>query len=163
MASLPSYQSHLKALGVGVLLAALGLGAYAWLTPSASADLPTVTVYKNPSCGCCSDWVSHMRDQGFEVEVNSQLNMQPVRKQAGVPSSLASCHTATVGKYVVEGHVPAADVKQLLREQPGVQGVSVPGMPVGSPGMERGDRVQPYDVVSFTAEGDTSVFSRYGQ
>lgn len=89
--------------------------------------------------------------------------MQPIKKQAGIPSSLAACHTATVDNYVVEGHVPAQDVKRLLRERPNVRGLSVPGMPVGSPGMERGNRVEPYEVLTFTASGDTSVFAQYGR
>jgi hypothetical protein len=103
-----------------------------------------------------------MREEGFEVTVESRVNVQPVKQQLGVPRSLASCHTAVVGDYVVEGHVPAADVKRLLQEGPSLRGVSVPGMPVGSPGMERGDRVDPYPVVGFTASGDTTVRARYG-
>ena len=163
MASFASYQTHVKAFGIGVLLAALGVGAYLQFGPSASADLPTVTVYKSPSCQCCSEWVSHMKEQGFQVEVESKLRLKPVKKQVGLPSSLAACHTSVVGNYVVEGHVPAQDVKKLLRDGPEVRGLSVPGMPVGSPGMEQGGRVEPYEVVTFTPSGETSVFSRYGQ
>jgi len=163
MASFASYQTHFKAFGIGIVLAVLGVGAYLQFGPSASADLPTVTVYKSPSCQCCSEWVTHMKDQGFEVEVQSKLRMKPVKKQVGLPSSLAACHTSVVGNYVVEGHVPAQDVKKLLREQPDVRGLSVPGMPVGSPGMERGDRVEPYEVVTFTPSGETTVFAQYGQ
>lgn len=161
MASLPSQWSHLKAFGVGIVLALLGVGAYYQF--GTSPDLPTVTVYKSPSCNCCADWVTHMRDQGFPVEVNSRLNVGPVKKQVGLPSSLAACHTAVVDSYVVEGHVPAAEVKTLLRERPEVRGLSVPGMPVGSPGMEQGNRVEPYEVLTFTPAGDTTVFARYGQ
>jgi hypothetical protein len=163
MASLTSYQTHLKAFGIGIILAALGVGGYLYFGPSASANLPTVTVYKSPSCQCCSKWVTHMEEQGFPVEVESKLRVGPVKEQVGLPSSLAACHTAVVGDYVVEGHVPAADVKRLLRERPDVRGLSVPGMPVGSPGMERGNRVEPYEVVTFTPTGDTTVFARYGQ
>lgn len=159
-----SYQSHLKAFGVGVVLALAGLGGYLYFGPSASADLPTVTVYKSPTCNCCSKWVSHMREQGFPIEVESRVNVGPVKRQVGVPSSLAACHTAVVGgKYVVEGHVPAREVKRLLRETPDVRGLSVPGMPIGSPGMERGDRVEPYEVLAFTPSGDTTVFAQYGR
>ena len=163
MASFASYQTHLKAFGIGIVLAALGVGAYLQFGASASGDLPTVTVYKSPSCQCCSEWVAHMKDEGFEVEVQSKLRMRPVKKQVGLPSSLAACHTSVVGNYVVEGHVPAQEVKQLLREQPDVRGLSVPGMPVGSPGMERGNRVEPYEVVTFTPSGETTVFAQYGQ
>lgn len=151
----------MKAFGVGIVLAVLGVGAYYQF--GASADLPPVTVYKSPSCNCCAKWISHMREQGFPVEIKSRFNVKPVKKKVGVPSSLAACHTAVVGNYVVEGHVPAQEVKQLLREKPKVRGLSVPGMPVGSPGMERGNRVEPYEVVTFTPAGDTSVFARYGQ
>lgn len=163
MASLSSYRTHLKAFGVGIVLAALGVGAYLQFGSSTSADLPSVTVYKSPNCQCCSEWVTHMREQGFSVEIESKLNMKPVKNQVGLPGSLAACHTAVVDNYVVEGHVPAQDVKRLLREQPDVRGLSVPGMPVGSPGMERGDRVEPYEVLTFTPAGDTTVFARYGQ
>jgi len=163
MASFASYQTHLKAFGIGIVLAVLGVGAYLQFGPSASAGLPTVTVYKSPSCQCCSDWVAHMKEEGFEVEVQSKLRMKPVKKQVGLPASLAACHTSVVGNYVVEGHVPAQEVKQLLREQPDVRGLSVPGMPVGSPGMERGNRVEPYEVVTFTPSGETTVFAQYGQ
>lgn len=161
MSSSPSQSSHLKAFGIGMVLALLGVGAYFqfWSSP----DLPTVTVYKSPSCNCCGEWVTHMKEQGFPVEVESRFDVKPVKKQVGLPSSLAACHTAVVDSYVVEGHVPAQDVKQLLRETPDVRGLSVPGMPVGSPGMERGDRVEPYEVVTFTPAGDTTVFAQYGR
>ena len=161
MSSFPSRSSHLKAFGIGMVLALLGVGAYFqfWSSP----DLPTVTVYKSPSCNCCGEWVTHMKEQGFPVEVESRFDVKPVKKQVGLPSSLAACHTAVVDSYVVEGHVPAQDVKQLLRETPDVRGLSVPGMPVGSPGMERGDRVEPYEVVTFTPSGDTTVFAQYGR
>lgn len=132
-----------------------------WQSPA--EDLPSVTVYKSPSCNCCAEWITHMEEEGFPVEVKSRFDVKPVKKQVGLPSSLASCHTAVVGEYVVEGHVPAQEVKQLLREEPDVRGLSVPGMPVGSPGMERGDRVDPYEVLTFTPSGETTVFAEYGQ
>ena len=163
MASVLSQWSHLKAFGVGIVLAVLGIGGYVYFGPLASADLPTVTVYKSPSCNCCAEWVTHMREQGFPVEIQSRFNVKPVKRKVGVPSSLAACHTAVVNNYVVEGHVPAKDVKQLLRENPKMRGLSVPGMPVGSPGMERGNRVEPYKVLTFTPAGDTTVFARYGR
>ncbi len=156
-------KKYLIAFGVGVVLAALGLGAYLQFGSAASANLPTVTVYKSPTCNCCSKWVTHLEENGFEVNVDSRMNMQPVKQQLGVPGGLASCHTATVGGYVVEGHVPAQDVKRLLSKTPEVRGIGVPGMPIGSPGMERGNQVEPYSVMSFTAAGDTSVFATYGQ
>ena len=163
MATFPSLSSHAKAFGIGILLAVLGLGFYMQWGPGASADLPTVTVYKSPTCGCCSDWVTHLRDNGFTVNVNDEVNMKPIKRRAKVPQGLAACHTATVGNYIVEGHVPAREMKRLLRETPDLHGISVPGMPTGSPGMERGDYVEPYSVIGFTAAGDTTVVARYGQ
>lgn len=163
MATFPSLSSHAKAFGIGIVLAVLGLGAYMQWGPGATADLPEVTVYKSPTCGCCSDWVAHLRDNGFSVTVKDEVNMKPIKRRAKIPQDLAACHTASVGNYIVEGHVPAEQVKRLLREKPDVHGISVPGMPTGSPGMERGDYVEPYSVVGFTASGDTTVMARYGQ
>lgn len=167
MARFPSWGTHAKAFGLGIVLALAGLGAYVFWGAAggsaAAADLPSVTVYKSPTCGCCGDWVTHLRDNGFPVEVKARANLRPVKQQLGVPDALASCHTAVVGNYVVEGHVPAAQVKRLLRETPDLRGISVPGMPVGSPGMERGDRVEPYAVVGFSPSGDTTVVARYGR
>jgi len=161
MALAPStWSSHLKAFGGGIVLALLGLGAY--MQFGAGPDLPTVTVYNSPTCNCCSKWADHMRAQGFPVEVKSEFNLRPIKRKLGVPGPLASCHTAVVNDYVLEGHVPAEEVKALLQNTPAVRGLSVPGMPVGSPGMERGTRVEPYEVVAFTAAGDTSVVAKYG-
>jgi hypothetical protein len=162
VSALPSLSTHAKAFALGGLLALLGLGAYVQWGPGASADLPTVTVYKSPTCGCCSDWVTYLRDSGFSVTVKEEVNMQPIKRRGKVPKQLAACHTATVGDYVVEGHVPAEQIERLVREKPSLHGISVPGMPVGSPGMERGDYVEPYSVVGFTASGDTTVVARYG-
>lgn len=127
--------------------------------------LPGMTVYKSASCGCCKLWVDHARGAGFTVrEVNTE-DLASVKREMGIPARLASCHTVVVGSYVLEGHVPADDVKKLLRDRPaGVRGLAVPGMPIGSPGMEQGpvsgyDR---YDVVAFTSAGATSVFATHG-
>ena len=163
MAQFPSLGTHAKAFGLGIVLALVGLGAYLqWGPATVAADLPAVTVYKSPTCGCCGDWVTHLKDNGFPVEVKARANLRPVKQQLGVPDQLASCHTAVVGNYIVEGHVPASEIKRLLSEAPNLRGISVPGMPVGSPGMERGDRVEPYDVVGFTAGGDTTIVAQYG-
>lgn len=120
-----------------------------------------VTVYKSPTCGCCTAWIEHLEDNGFEVEARDVRDVVPHKIEHGVTPRLASCHTAVVDGYVIEGHVPASDIKRLLAERPAVKGLSVPGMPVGSPGMEQGDRVDPYDVLSFDAEGETEVYSSY--
>lgn len=155
--------TYLKAFGFGIVLALVALGAYLQFGSTASEDLPAVTVYKSPTCGCCAKWATHLREEGFSVDVQSRMNVQPIKRELGVPGDLAACHTATVGGYVVEGHVPAREVKRLLREQPEVTGLGVPGMPIGSPGMERGDRVEPYTVHAFTSSGETEAFATYGE
>lgn len=121
-----------------------------------------VVVYKSPTCGCCSDWVDHMRKNGFSVEAHNLRNMNPVKVEFGVPRNLQTCHTAKIGKYVIEGHVPASDIKRLLKEKQNVAGLAVPGMPMGSPGME-GPRKAPYDVLAFQSDGEVSVFSSHNQ
>jgi hypothetical protein len=120
---------------------------------------PPITVYKDPGCGCCKAWVEHVRAAGFAVTALDTSALDARKADLGVPSALASCHTAVVGRYVVEGHVPAADIDALLRERPAVVGIAVPGMPVGSPGMEMPGRpADRYHVLAFTADGRTRVF-----
>lgn len=125
--------------------------------PAWSAD-PVITVHKSPSCGCCEAWIEHLRNAGFTVEARDELNLDAVRARLGVPHKLAGCHTATVAGYVVEGHVPAEQVGRLLREKPAFAGISVPGMPVGSPGME-GPGGRPYQVLSWTRDGKVEVIA----
>jgi len=131
------------------------------LMPAAIAgELPAVTVWKSQWCGCCGNWVAHMQDAGFSVKVENTEDLETVKKLAGIPDELQSCHTATVGGYKIEGHVPAADIKRLLMTRPKVVGLAVPGMPSGSPGMENGAR-DPYDVIAFTRDGKARVFSSH--
>jgi hypothetical protein len=118
-------------------------------------------VYKNASCGCCGSWVEHMKHHGFDLEVNNVDNLQPIKEEVGVPFGMGSCHTARIEGYFVEGHVPAAEVKRLLAERPKAKGITVPAMPIGSPGMESGDRVDPYEVLLVHEDGTTSVFAKY--
>jgi hypothetical protein len=127
----------------------------------AASATPEMTVYHDPNCGCCGKWVDHMRANGFTVEKVPTSNMSSIKLELGVPRELPSCHTAVVGDYVIEGHVPAEDVKRLLAEQPDARGLSVPGMPLGSPGMEVDDRRMAYDVIRFDDNGETSVFKHY--
>jgi hypothetical protein len=133
-----------------------------FLIGAARAQSPgtDVTVYKSPTCGCCGAWVDHLKASGFNVNVVNQDDVVPEKQYFGVPENLYSCHTARVGGYTIEGHVPARDIKRLLAERPAVSGLSVPGMPHGSPGMETG-RVDRYSVVTFTEDGETSIFSSY--
>lgn len=120
----------------------------------------SLVVYKSATCECCQRWVEHMRSNGFQVVVHDVADVAPVKRQHGVPDELGSCHTALVGGYVLEGHVPAADVKRLLRERPSIAGLAVPGMPAGSPGMEVG-RVDRYDVLALQRDGAPTVFARH--
>ncbi len=130
--------------------------------PSAPAKV-AVAVYKTATCGCCNLWVDHLRMNGFEVEVKdvAAADVRAVSKAAGLEDKDTSCHTAKIGDYVVEGHVPAADIQRLLAEKPAVAGIAVPGMPLGSPGMDQGSTKQPYDVIAFTKDGKTSVFAHH--
>jgi hypothetical protein len=118
-----------------------------------------LTVYKDPSCGCCEKWVKHMASSGFVVSVRDVQNMDEIKKTMNVPSALQSCHTAVVGKYVVEGHVPADVVKKFLASKPAALGLAAPGMPSGSPGME-GGRVDHYDIIEFDRDGKQTVFAK---
>lgn len=140
------------------------LAGTAMLAPHLMAQArPQVEVWKDPNCGCCKDWVVHMEANGFDVKVHDSGNTA-ARKRLGVPDKLGSCHTALVGGYAIEGHVPAREVHRLLKEKPVAVGLSVPGMPVGSPGMDGkiyGDRKDPYDVVLISRNGGTRVYQSY--
>ena len=133
-------------------------------TVSAATDVdaarPVVTVYKSPTCGCCTAWAEHMREAGFPVETVDVGDMSAVKRRYGIPLGLQSCHTAVVDGYAIEGHVPAEDVKRLLAEAPEAGGLAVPGMPIGSPGMEQGDTVEPYEVL-LVDDGQATVFARH--
>ena len=146
---------------MAALLALLGLlGPLGPAAPALAEDLPAMTVWKSPWCGCCGDWVAHMRAAGFAVRVQEVEDLTAVKRMAAVPDALQSCHTARVDGYTVEGHVPAADVLRLLEERPEARGLAVPGMPSGSPGMENGQR-DPYDVLLLGRDGGTEVFSSH--
>jgi hypothetical protein len=123
---------------------------------------PKVVVHKSESCGCCNVWIKHLQQAGFEVEAINEDNMGPIKERVGVPYGQGSCHTAEVDGYFVEGHVPAADIKRLLKERPAAKGLTVPGMPAGSPGMEvPSGKVDPYDVLLVAKDGSTSVFAHH--
>jgi hypothetical protein len=141
----------------------LALGALSLPAAAAGAGtaLPPVAVFKNPSCGCCGAWVEHMQAAGFAVRVHLVEDTGTARRRAGLPDRFGSCHTALVGGYAVEGHVPAADVKRLLAQRPDAIGLAVPGMPTGSPGMESGPRRDPYDVLLIDKRGRETVFASY--
>ena len=163
-----------------VVLAVAGLGACTQdassaqptTSPSAqvvvqSADatpaaLPRMTVHKTPTCGCCGSWVDHVQKAGFTVDVHDMDDLGPVKERLGVPYAKGSCHTAEIGGYVIEGHVPAADIKRLLEEKPDARGLVLPGMPLGSPGMEVPEgRQQPYTVELVHRDGTTEPFAQH--
>lgn len=127
---------------------------------SAVTGEPTLVVYKTPSCGCCKGWVKAMETSGFKVEVHDLDDLAATKHAAGVPDELQACHTARIGGYVVEGHVPAEDIRRLLAERPDVSGIAAPGMPMGSPGME-GAYKDRYDVVTFGGNGRSTVFASH--
>ncbi|MGR8941388.1 MAG: DUF411 domain-containing protein [Gammaproteobacteria bacterium] len=120
-----------------------------------------ITVYRSPTCGCCGKWIEHLKQNNFNVKDVITDEMDKIKTKYGVPKEMASCHTAIVDGYVVEGHVPAADIMNLLKTKPKVTGLAVPGMVAGSPGMEMGGGAQPYDVMSFDKENHFEVFNRY--
>ncbi|MDZ4878009.1 MAG: hypothetical protein CLLPBCKN_007444 [Chroococcidiopsis cubana SAG 39.79] len=120
-----------------------------------------MVVYRSPSCSCCGGWIDYMKKQGFQTKVILTSDIEAVKQKYSVPDRLASCHTAVIDGYVVEGHVPVHDVKRLLQEKPNVVGISVPQMPVGTPGMEMGDRKDPFTVFSFDRQGRAKAFNKY--
>ena len=129
--------------------------------PAAAQQQTTVTVFKDPNCGCCKEWIEHLRKHAFKVIAKDTSDVATIKRTARVPERVQSCHTAFVNGYVIEGHVPAADIQRLLSEKPTIAGLAVGGMPVGSPGMEVGSRKDPYDVVAFSRDGSTRVFAKH--
>ena len=125
-----------------------------------AAEPPIVDVYKNPACGCCGGWEKHLRDAGFSVKSHTMDDVSVMRRKLGMPQTYASCHIATVGKYLIEGHVPAADVRRLMREHPDAIGLAAPGMPSGSPGMESPTPAS-YDVLLITKTGEARTFQHH--
>lgn len=149
----------MNAMVIG-LLVLLGLSARA---QSGEPGMPDVVVYKSATCNCCKMWAQHLRNAGFPVEPRNVDNLNLVKQRVGVPVAMGSCHTAEVDGYFVEGHVPAEDIKRLLRERPKAKGLTVPRMPTGSPGMEvPSGEIEPYEVLFVAHDGSTTVFSQHG-
>jgi hypothetical protein len=143
------------------LMAVGAVGSVVRFPSSAFVAAPVaMTVYKSPTCGCCKEWVTHVSKNGFAPKIIDMDDLTKIKKDAGVPGGLESCHTALVGGYVVEGHVPADLVKKILAEKPKIVGIAVAGMVVGSPGMEQGNQKVPYQVTAWTKDGKTSVYAR---
>ena len=145
---------------ITALLAAALLGIS--VSVAVFAQQTVVEVYKSPTCGCCTDWIKHLRQNGFSVKAHDVADASEYRAKFGVPDQLGSCHTAMVGGYAIEGHVPAREIKRLLAEKPKAKGLAVPGMPRGSPGME-GPVSDPYEVLLFQASGNYAVYQKYGK
>ncbi|MDH4191368.1 MAG: DUF411 domain-containing protein [Betaproteobacteria bacterium] len=146
-----SRRSFVRAAGAVLLIGGI---------PAARAQFAQrVVVYKSPACGCCGEWVKHMEASGFQIDSRNLDDVSPIKRRYGVPESLASCHTAVIAGYAIEGHVPAADIKRLLRERPKVKGLAVPGMVTGSPGMEQGP-AQPYATIAFGDRGNR-IFAQH--
>jgi hypothetical protein len=140
--------------GVGTLAVAVAV-------PAVAADRPPIAAYRNPGCGCCGKWAESLRQAGFTVTMEDDPALDERRTKLGVPAELAGCHTATVNDYVIEGHVPAEDIVSFLAKKPEARGLAVPGMPVGSPGMESGEPADSYEVFMFTADGKSEIYARH--
>ncbi len=146
------------------LMTVLLAGATLPLLPTRllAAGKPQITVYKTAGCGCCKDWIAHLEQNGFAVVANDVPGTEPYREKYGVPRALAPCHTAVIDGYALEAHVPADEIKRLIAEKPKARGLSVPGMPIGSPGMEvKGERRDAFDVVLFDETGKREVYRHY--
>ena len=142
-----SYRRCLKLLIISVVAVIISLATTA--SAEASSETSKITVYRDPSCSCCGGWVRHLAANGFQPKSVITSDMDALKQKLGVPQDLVSCHTAVINGYVIEGHVPADDIKRLLAEKPTVSGIAVPGMPLGTPGMESGNVREPFTVVPF--------------
>jgi len=146
----------------GLAAVVIGAGVLTEDRQEAASQADTIVVYKSPTCMCCSKWIAHLKAEGFPVEVHNEQRMANIKQGLGIPEGMGSCHTATIAGYVLEGHVPAQDIRRLLAERPAAKGLLVPGMPIGSPGMEQGARVDPYKVLIFDGVGAPKAFAEHG-
>ncbi|MCB0719917.1 MAG: DUF411 domain-containing protein [Bacteroidetes bacterium] len=183
MSNTYSPKTYLAAFGVGALLMAFGLFAFTQMNDSetsaaqiletpdvssgvqlAAADGPReMTVYKSATCGCCKSWIDYLEKAGYTVTAVDREDMAMVKAKYGIPRNVQSCHTGIINGYVVEGHVPVEDIERMLAAKPDAVGISAPGMPVGSPGMEQGNQKDPYDVVAFRSSGEVAIFASYNK
>jgi hypothetical protein len=153
---------QVKAITLSFALAMISLITVAASNHRAAGDAkkPTITVYKDPSCGCCKKWIEHLEKNGYRVDAKDSPDMPGIKRSLGVPEGLIACHTAIVNGYLIEGHVPAEDIDRLLKQKPKIAGVAVPGMPIGSPGMG-GPAVERYKVIAFDKKGRETVFASH--
>jgi hypothetical protein len=167
---MPSDQSHTRGasrsrrsllIGGGTVIAVGAIASALMLKQSPAVASSEITVYKTPTCGCCGGWVEHLTDAGLNASTINQRDLTETREKLGAPADLVSCHIAVADGYVIEGHVPADAIKKLLAERPDAVGIFVPGMPLGSPGMEGPYGTQPYDVILLRRDGSREVFASY--
>jgi len=152
---------HKRMFYFSPLIAALVISVYLGFgITNKTAIAEEIMVYKSPTCGCCNKWVKHLEKEGFSVKTKDYRDMKPIKKTFGVKPEFQSCHTAKVGKYFIEGHVSASDIKKLLKEKPDIKGLAVPGMPMGSPGME-GDRKDDYNVLAIDKKNKAAIYSKH--
>jgi len=151
-----AYKSRATLIIIGALTLLI-IATVFWVSAQ-NANASSILVYKSPSCGCCSKWVNHLRDNGFTVTTEDVADLTQIKLSHGVTRQIAACHTAIIDGYVIEGHVPADVIRRLLRERPQIAGLAVPGMPMGSPGME-GPYREPYNVLTFDRAGETEVYT----
>jgi hypothetical protein len=149
-----SRRTALLGLGIGIVLTNCG-------TAFATAELPSVRAYHNPGCTCCHGWAKHMETAGFKMTLTEDPDLAAKQRALGVPEALTGCHFARVGPYLITGHVPSEDVLRLLAQKPNARGLALPGMPLGSPGMEMGSEVEKYSVLIFFADGTSKIFSQH--
>ncbi len=143
-----------------LLIAGLGVLTAAFVSPGRhGAEPATITVYHSPTCGCCKQWITYLKANGFAVKSIEQEDLSDIKAEAGITGKLVSCHTALVQGYVIEGHVPAGDIQRLLKEKPKITGLTAPGMPGAGPGMDTGK--EPYEVLTFDAKGNTTVWAKH--
>lgn len=145
---------------LATLIFFIAVTAILWPVPEKTND-HQIVVYKSPTCECCNKWISHLEKNGFKVKANNTQRLNNIKEQYGIRSEYSSCHTAVIGKYFVEGHVPAKSIERLLKEKPDIKGITVPGMPIGSPGMEVGNRKQNYNVIAVKSDGSLGVYDSY--
>jgi len=159
----PAQALQMQSMARRPLLQLALFGAIGLALPQAAraAGPQAISVWKTPTCGCCKEWVAHLDKNGFKAAVNDVEDTAPIRQKLGLPEKYGACHTALLGSYVIEGHVPARELRRLLREKPKAVGLAVLGMPAGSPGMEMGDRRDAYDVLLVLADGSARVYQSY--
>lgn len=149
-------REFLKLAFIGVAMAPLQ-----FKNANAAVSGTAIQAYRNPGCGCCEKWAEMLKTAGYDVTMEDDADLAGRRLAAGVPEDLAGCHMAKIGHYIIDGHVPLKEIERLLTEKPTIRGIAVPGMPMGSPGMEMGESRDAYDVVAFSADGTRSVFAHY--